>query len=90
MLEIYTNDIVELAFNWSHAHIFIFSLRSAEDEKYDQVLESVLVGPVNIGSYRFVFQVCKLLCSIYLSGGGSEHTRRHLFRNLISMFMHKI
>jgi len=30
---------------------------SAEDEKYDQVLESVLVGPVNVGNYRFVFQV---------------------------------
>lgn len=30
---------------------------SAEDEKYDQVLESVLVGPVNVGHYRFVFQV---------------------------------
>eukprot|EP00244_Chara_vulgaris_P012625 TRINITY_DN6751_c0_g1_i1.p1 TRINITY_DN6751_c0_g1~~TRINITY_DN6751_c0_g1_i1.p1 ORF type:complete len:196 (+),score=26.50 TRINITY_DN6751_c0_g1_i1:104-691(+) len=29
---------------------------SAEDEQYDQVLESVLVGPVNEGSYRFVFQ----------------------------------
>lgn len=29
---------------------------SAEDEKYDQVLESVLVGPVNVGNYRFVFQ----------------------------------
>jgi hypothetical protein len=30
---------------------------SAEDEKYDQTLESVLVGPVNMGSFRFVFQV---------------------------------
>jgi len=30
---------------------------SAEDEKYDQVLESVLVGPLNVGNYRFVFQV---------------------------------
>lgn len=30
---------------------------SAEDEEYDQVLESVLVGPVNVGNYRFVFQV---------------------------------
>lgn len=30
---------------------------SAEDETYDQLLESVLVGPVNIGNYRFVFQV---------------------------------
>ncbi|KAK6122319.1 hypothetical protein DH2020_043939 [Rehmannia glutinosa] len=29
---------------------------SAEDETYDQVLESVLVGPLNIGNYRFVFQ----------------------------------
>ncbi|XP_057810714.1 probable histone chaperone ASF1A [Salvia miltiorrhiza] len=29
---------------------------SAEDETYDQVLESVLVGPVNVGNYRFVFQ----------------------------------
>lgn len=30
---------------------------SSEDESYDQVLESVLVGPVNIGKYRFVFEV---------------------------------
>ncbi|KAH9306527.1 hypothetical protein KI387_010931, partial [Taxus chinensis] len=29
---------------------------SAEDEAYDQMLESVLVGPVNVGNYRFVFQ----------------------------------
>ncbi|KAI8534508.1 hypothetical protein RHMOL_Rhmol10G0095300 [Rhododendron molle] len=29
---------------------------SAEDETYDQVLESVLVGPVNVGNYRFVFE----------------------------------
>lgn len=29
----------------------------AEDEKYDQDLETVFVGPVNVGSYRFVFQV---------------------------------
>ncbi|KAF2607992.1 hypothetical protein F2Q68_00045975 [Brassica cretica] len=29
---------------------------SAEDETYDQTLESVLVGPVNIGNYRFVLQ----------------------------------
>ena len=29
---------------------------SAEDEKYDQVLDSVMVGPVTTGSYRFVFQ----------------------------------
>ncbi|XP_042513468.1 probable histone chaperone ASF1A isoform X1 [Macadamia integrifolia] len=29
---------------------------SAEDETYDQLLESVFVGPVNVGNYRFVFQ----------------------------------
>lgn len=30
---------------------------SPESEKHDQVLDSVLVGPVAPGSYRFVFQV---------------------------------
>ena len=30
---------------------------SAEDETYDQLLESVLVGPVNVGNYRFIFEV---------------------------------
>ncbi|ONK72391.1 uncharacterized protein A4U43_C04F18940 [Asparagus officinalis] len=29
---------------------------SAEDETYDQLLESVLVGPVNVAKYRFVFE----------------------------------
>ncbi|KAG9135947.1 hypothetical protein Leryth_024549 [Lithospermum erythrorhizon] len=29
---------------------------SAEDETYDQQLESVLVGPVNVGKYRFVLE----------------------------------
>lgn len=29
---------------------------SAEDETYDQVLESVLVGPINVGNYRFIFE----------------------------------
>lgn len=43
---------------------------SAESEKYDQVLDSVLVGPVQSGRYRFVFQVAKfcpvkLPCMIY-------------------------
>lgn len=31
---------------------------SAESEEYDQVLDSVLVGPVYPGQYRFVFQAC--------------------------------
>lgn len=29
---------------------------SAEDDTYDQQLESVFVGPVNVGKYRFVLQ----------------------------------
>ncbi|KAK6927907.1 Histone chaperone ASF1-like [Dillenia turbinata] len=29
---------------------------SAEDDAYDQLLESVFVGPVNVGNYRFVLQ----------------------------------
>ena len=29
---------------------------SAEDEKYDQELDSVLVGPVVVGKNKFVFQ----------------------------------
>lgn len=29
---------------------------SAEDDSYDQLLESVLVGPVNVGNYRFIFE----------------------------------
>jgi histone chaperone ASF1 len=29
---------------------------SAEDETYDQLLESVLVGPINVGNYRFILQ----------------------------------
>ncbi len=39
---------------------------SAEDEKYDQVLESVMVGPVNIGNYRFVFQVSLVFVNCFL------------------------
>ena len=29
---------------------------SAEDDAHDQVLDTVLVGPVGVGSYKFVFQ----------------------------------
>ncbi|KAF7822281.1 histone chaperone ASF1B-like [Senna tora] len=37
---------------------------SAEDETYDQLLESVLVGPVNVGNYRFVLQASLHVVSI--------------------------
>ena len=33
---------------------------SADVEKYDQVLESVMIGPFNTaGNYRFIFQVIR-------------------------------
>ena len=31
---------------------------SADNEDYDQVLEDVFVGPVNVGINQFVLQVC--------------------------------
>ncbi|KAM1956332.1 hypothetical protein ACFX16_025762 [Malus domestica] len=40
-----------LFFGWKLIYV-----GSAEDETYDQLLESVLVGPVNVGNYRFVLQ----------------------------------
>ena len=30
---------------------------SSENDTYDQVIESVLVRPINVGNYRFVFEV---------------------------------
>jgi hypothetical protein len=35
---------------------------SAKDNEYDQVLESVLVGPVRVGTFRFVLQA-RLSCA---------------------------
>ena len=37
---------------------------SAESEEYDQVLDSVLVGPVPAGRHMFVFQVMSSLVNI--------------------------
>lgn len=37
---------------------------SAESEEYDQVLDSVLVGPVPAGRHMFVFQVSKRLSDL--------------------------
>ena len=37
---------------------------SAESEEYDQVLDSVLVGPVPAGRHMFVFQVMSFLVNI--------------------------
>lgn len=38
---------------------------SAESEEYDQVLDSVLVGPVPAGRHMFVFQVRSFLVNMY-------------------------
>lgn len=35
---------------------------SAEDEKHDQVLDCVMVGPVVQGKFKFVFQVRAAVC----------------------------
>ena len=34
---------------------------SAESEQYDQLLESVMVGPVPVGVNKFVLEVCALV-----------------------------
>lgn len=36
---------------------------SADDESKDQVLDEVLLGPVDTGNYRFVFQVWPACCT---------------------------
>ena len=38
----------------------ILYVGSAESEDYDQVLDTVLVGPLVSGRHKFVFQVIKL------------------------------
>lgn len=51
-------------------NLFLYSLRafkdlewkiiyvgSAEDDRYDQVLDSIMVGPIPVGVNKFVFQV---------------------------------
>ena len=43
----------------------IIYVGSAESEEYDQVLDSVLVGPVPAGRHMFVFQVRLFLVNMY-------------------------
>lgn len=43
----------------------IIYVGSAESEEYDQVLDSVLVGPVPAGRHMFVFQVRLFLVYLY-------------------------
>ena len=60
---------------------------SAEDEKHDQTLDSVLVGPVQLGCNKFVFQVrykfhCNLSRLYVLALSHSFHTR---MRSIVSI-----
>lgn len=44
-------EIIDLEWN-------LIYVGSAEDEKYDQILDTILVGPIPVGINKFVFQVC--------------------------------
>ncbi len=35
----------------------VIYIGSAEDDSYDQVLDSVLIGPLQVGSMKFVLEV---------------------------------
>jgi histone chaperone ASF1 len=35
----------------------VIYIGSAEDESYDQTLDSVLIGPLQVGSMKFVLEV---------------------------------
>jgi histone chaperone ASF1 len=38
----------------------VIYIGSAEDDTYDQVLDSVLIGPLQVGSMKFILEVNKL------------------------------
>lgn len=40
---------------------------SAESEEYDQILDSVFVGPIPEGKHMFVFQVCRCFINCFIS-----------------------
>ena len=39
----------------------VIYIGSAEDEAYDQTLDSVLIGPLQVGSMKFVLEVSRYL-----------------------------
>ena len=57
----------------------------AEDDQYDQVLDTVLVGPVAVGAYRFVFQVSAWgspFCACGRSLAAADTSRPPIFSSL--------
>uniref|UniRef100_A0A8C9PLM4 Anti-silencing function 1B histone chaperone n=1 Tax=Spermophilus dauricus TaxID=99837 RepID=A0A8C9PLM4_SPEDA len=47
----------EISFECNEALAAIIYVGSAESEEFDQILDSVLVGPVPAGTHMFVFQL---------------------------------
>lgn len=60
-------DGMHILFNESDLEWKIVYVGSAEDEKYDQVLDTIMVGPIPVGINKFVFQVRPSM-DIYLGG----------------------
>lgn len=59
---------------------------SAESEEYDQVLDSVLVGPVPAGRHMFVFQVRKSELDVIPQSHKRGQEREEIFQYLPSVF----
>jgi len=49
--------LIILYYNFSDLEWKIIYVGSAEDDRYDQVLDSIMVGPIPVGINKFVFQV---------------------------------
>lgn len=56
-LTLMTNNVCFFLLFYVDLEWKIIYVGSAESEEYDQVLDSVLVGPVPAGRHMFVFQV---------------------------------
>ncbi|GKB25891.1 probable histone chaperone ASF1A [Tanacetum coccineum] len=50
-------DIFDVINSFEDLELKLTYVGSAKDETYAQVLESVLVGPINGGNYCFVFEI---------------------------------
>lgn len=53
----------------------VIYIGSAESEQYDQVLDDILVGPINVGTKKFVFQVQTLVVRCVRSSSNSSNAR---------------
>lgn len=58
--------IISLFFQKKDLEWKIIYVGSAEDDRYDQVLDSIMVGPVPVGINKFVFQVKRLKSNLLI------------------------